>query len=91
MTPPQKWSQTVTKNSHALILEKDVFTWSDPKKIAQSLARSALARANPKGSPLQSAMSMLNFYLNRAGKKLPQEQRELLESVKEELRGYFKK
>ncbi len=84
----RKWSQAITENSRALDLEEGVFTWKDAKKkkIAQSLMHSALTSKNKKGTPLQSAMSMLNFYINRAGKKLDSEQKKILEKAKEELR-----
>lgn len=80
------WSKTVTLHSNALDLEPGVFTFDNPKKIAESLARSARESPRRKGTPLQSAMSMLNFYLNRAGKNLPKEQKEILEQAKIELR-----
>jgi len=64
----KKWSQDVTEHSNALDLEEGVFTWDDPKKIARSLKKSAEASHRRKGSPLQSSMAMLNFYINRAGK-----------------------
>jgi hypothetical protein len=85
------WSGRVTRESHALILEEGVFTWKDPKKIAASLKRSAETSRQRKGTPLQSAMSMLNFYINRAGKNLSQERREVLEEAKTQLRVLFKK
>lgn len=81
-----KWSQKVTETSHALELEEGIFTWSDPKKIAASLFDSALKSTARKASPFQSAMSMLNFYINRAGKRLPLQQKEILMKAKEELR-----
>jgi hypothetical protein len=80
------WSQKVTETSYALLLEKGVFTWSNPKNIAASLLQSALNSDHRKGTPLQSAMSMLNFYINRAGEKLPLKQREILFNAKQELR-----
>jgi len=82
----KKWSQQVTKESQALDLEDGVFTWHDPKKIAASLMRSAQSSTTRKGTPLQSAMSMLNFYINRAGKKLDKKQKVILEQAKVELR-----
>jgi hypothetical protein len=82
----QKWSQQVTEHSHALELEEGVFTWQDPKKIAHSLMQSALNSTQRKGTPYQSAMSMLNFYINRAGKNLDPAQKNILEQVKVELR-----
>lgn len=87
----KKWSADVTKRSDALDLEKGVFTWDDPKKIANSLKKSAEASQRRKAEPYQSAMSMLNFYENRAGKNLPQSRRKVLEQVKKELRKLFKK
>lgn len=85
----RKWSQQVTEQSRALELDEGVFTWTDPKKIARSLKRSAEASRRRKGTPLQSAMSMLNFYINRAGKQLDAKQRRILEQAKEELRSLF--
>ena len=85
------WSGNVTKNSFALDLEKGVFTWEDPKKIAVSLKESAEASVRRKTNPFQSAMSMLNFYINRAGKNLPSHRREILEKAKIELRKLFQK
>lgn len=87
----QKWSQEVTTHSDALDLEHGVFTWHDPKKIARSLQQSALKSDRRKGTPFQSAMSMLNFYINRAGKHLDSKQKETLEQAKEELRTIFEK
>jgi hypothetical protein len=88
---PKRWSQQVTETSNALDLEEGVFSWSDPKRIAASLKGSAEASKRRKGSPLQSAMSMLNFYLNRAGHKLPAKQKRVLEQAKDELRALFEK
>jgi RNA polymerase-interacting CarD/CdnL/TRCF family regulator len=87
--PAQKWSQDVTEHSNALDLERDVFTRDDPKSIAMSLKRSAEHSKRRKGSPFQSAMSMLTFYINRAGKDLPAQQKKVLEKAKEELRAAF--
>ena len=75
----------MTKHSFALDLEEGVFTWNSPRKIAESLKRSAEASSRRKGGPFQSAMSMLNFYINRAGKNLKPEKRAILEKAKEEL------
>jgi len=83
------WSQHVTETSNALDLEEGVFTWSDPKRIAASLKQSAESSTRRKGSPLQSAMSMLNFYINRAGHSLPAAQKRVLEKAKDELHGLF--
>lgn len=87
----RKWSKGVTQGSNALDLEHGVFTFKDPKKIAQSLKRSAEQSARRKGTPYQSAMSMLNFYINRAGRNLPRERRAVLEKAKTELRKLFSK
>lgn len=87
----KNWSGFVTKHSFALILEEGVFTWKNPRKIAESLKKSADESANRKGTPFQSTMSMLNFYINRAGKNLPAERKKVLERAKTELRKLFKK
>lgn len=84
-----RWSQTVTKTSNALDLEPGVFTWDDAEKIARSLKKSAQTSTRRKGTSYQSAMSMLNFYVNRAGKSLPCERRRILEQAKQELRRLF--
>ena|SRR5215469_12233592 len=84
-----KWSAEVTENSHAMDLEKDVFRQSSAKKIAQSLKRSAEASTHRKSSPFRSAMSMLNFYINRAGHNLPESRKATLERAKDELRKAF--
>lgn len=80
------WSGHVTRHSDALDLEPGVFTWRDPKKIAESLRRSAEASKRRKSPPFRSAMSMLVFYINRAGRKLDRRQRRILEQAKTELR-----
>lgn len=85
------WSGRVTKESNALDLDGGVFTWKDPKKIARSLKRSALASTRRKARPFQSAMSMLNFYINRAGKNLPKIRLNALNKAKDELRKLFGK
>ena len=87
--PVRKWSAEVTTHSHALDLEKDVFTWKDPKRIAASLKRSAETSTQRKADPYRSAMSMLTFYINRAGKNLPAARKRTLESAKDELRREF--
>ena len=81
----------MTEESHALALAEGVFTWSDPKKIARSLKKSAEESLGRKGTPLQSAMSMLNFYINRAGKNLNPKQKKVLNLAKQELRLIFAK
>jgi hypothetical protein len=85
------WSKEITLKSRALVLEEGVFTWKDSKHIARSLKKSAEESKNRKSAPFQSAMSMLNFYINRAGKNLDLKQREVLEQAKEELRIIFGK
>lgn len=84
-----RWSQDVTEHSDALDLETGVFTFKDPKKIAQSLKRSAEASKRRKADPFRSAMSMLVFYINRAGKNLSKEDHARLEKAKDELRKVF--
>ena len=84
------WSGYVTKHSFALDLEEGVFTWNNPQKIAKSLKKSAEASLNRKGTPLQSAISMLNFYINRAGKNLRPKRKRILERAKKELPRLFK-
>jgi molecular chaperone DnaK (HSP70) len=81
----------VTEKSNALDLEEGVFSFKDPKKIAKSLKKSAEQSKRRKGTPYQSAMSMLNFYINRAGKNLPDERKKTLEEAKTELRKLFQK
>jgi len=87
----RKWSAQVTRNSNALDLKKGVFAGSDPKKIAASLKRSAEHSRRRKSSPYQSAMSMLTFYINRAGKDLPARRKRVLERAKDNLRALFHK
>ena len=85
----KKWSDRVTKFSNALDLEQGVFTWKDPRKIALSLKRSAEKSTRRKATPYASAMSMLNFYINRAGKNLDSRQKQILQQAKNELRLEF--
>jgi phosphoenolpyruvate carboxylase len=85
----RRWSARVTKHSDALDLERDVFKSKDPHKIALSLKRSAERSTRRKGTPYQSAMSMLNFYINRAGTNLPKTRKRTLERAKDELRDVF--
>ena len=87
----KNWSRYVKGHSFALQLEEGVFTWNDPKKIAKSLKNSAEESLNRKGTPFQSAMSMLNFYINRAGKNLKTARKRILEQTKTELRKLFNK
>jgi hypothetical protein len=85
----KRWSGRVTRESNALDLEEGVFTWSDPKKIARSLQRSAESSKRRKSPPFRSAMSMLVFYINRAGKNLDKKQLQVLEQAKVELRKLY--
>lgn len=85
----RRWSGAVTARSNALDLNRNVFTWKDPRRIAASLKRSAERSKRRKGTPYQSAMSMLNFYINRAGKQLGATQRRVLDRAKNELRKQF--
>ena len=87
--PKRKWSQEVTQHSDALDLEPGIFTKKDPDTIAASLARSAEKSTRRKASAFHSALSMLTFYINRAGQSLPQAQRKRLEKAKERLRERF--
>jgi len=89
MTAKKFWSGYVTKHSFALDLEEGVFTWDNPKRIAMSLKRSAEDSIRRKAPPFQSAMSMLTFYINRAGKRLTPDRRKILEQAKVELRKLF--
>lgn len=83
------WSGEVTRRSNALDLEEGVFALRDPRAIAASLKRSAEASSRRKSAPYRSAMSMLTFYINRAGKGLSKAQRRVLEQAKTELRQAF--
>ena len=85
------WFRHVTQTSNALDLDPGVFTWDDPHKIALSLKHSADSSERRKAEPFVSAMSMLNFYINRAGRHLSVQQREVLEKAKEELRELYGK
>jgi hypothetical protein len=86
---PKLWSQSVTKNSNALDLEQGVFALPSPAGIAESLKRSADTSNRRKASPFQSAMSMLTFYINRAGKGLSAHRKKLLNDAKAELRRLY--
>ena len=87
----RRWSQRVTEHSDALTLDKGVFTSRDPKRIAASLKRSAERSKRRKSSPFRSALSMLTFYINRAGKSLPASRKRTLMRAKDELRKQFGK
>ena len=86
---PKRWSQRVTRESNALDLERGVFTLRDPKRIAASLKRSAERSSRRKAGAYRSALSMLIFYINRAGKNLPRTQRTRLNQAKVELKRQF--
>lgn len=86
-----RWSGKVTRESDALELEEGVFTWADPKKIALSLRQSAESSTRRKAPPFRSAMSMLVFYINRAGKNLDKDQLRILEQTKDDLRRLYEK
>ena len=86
-----RWSQRVTRESNALDLEAGVFTLRDPREIALSLRRSAEASDRRKSEPFRSAMSMLVFYINRAGRGLDRKQRARLEAAKDELRALYRR
>jgi hypothetical protein len=87
--PPRKWSAAVTERSNALDLASRVFAGNDPKRIARSLKRSAETSTRRKSGAYRSAMSMLTFYINRAGRNLPAAHRRVLERAKDELRRLY--
>lgn len=87
--PAKYWSKDVTEHSNAMDLEADVFKQRSAKKIAESLKRSAERSRRRKSGPYQSAMSMLNFYINRAGKNLPPSRLHVLENAKKQLRRLY--
>lgn len=89
MASARKWSQEVTEESDALDLERNVFKSGNAHEIAESLKRSAEKSHRRKSSPFRSAMSMLTFYINRAGKNLPKRRKKKLEDAKDELRKAF--
>jgi hypothetical protein len=89
--PQKRWSLAVTAHSNALDLEAGVFTLKNPKAIAASLKRSAEASKRRKACAFRSAMSMLVFYVNRAGKNLTGAERDRLQRAKQELRKAFGK
>jgi uncharacterized protein DUF3175 len=91
MSKSRRWSSEVTERSNALDLESSVFTKDSPRAIAASLKRSAEQSTRRKSDPYRSAMSMLTFYINRAGKNLPKQRREILEKAKDELRALYGK
>jgi hypothetical protein len=85
----KRWSQEVAEHSDALDLERNVFTLNNPKEIAASLKRSAEKSRRRKSDPYRSAMSMLTFYINRAGANLTVQHKRVLERSKDELRKAF--
>jgi hypothetical protein len=85
----RRWSQRVTETSDALDLEPGVFTFDDPAEVARSLRRSAERSRRRKADPYRSAMSMLVFYINRAGRNLPKRRKKVLEKAKDELRALY--
>jgi len=87
--PARKWSAKVTKHSNALDLEQHIFESHEARHVAESLKHSAERSKRKKGTPYQSAMSMLNFYINRGGKNLEPDQKKVLEDAKGELRHLF--
>ena len=87
----RRWSQRATRESNALDLDAGVFTWRDPRAIARSLRRSAERSKRRKAGPFASAMSMLSFYINRAGKSLSKDRRARLERAKDALRELYGK
>ena len=89
--PRRRWSRAVTEHSDALTLEGGVFTSKDPRRIAASLKRSAERSRRRKADPFRSALSMLTFYINRAGKNLPAARKKILMQAKDELRKQFGK
>ncbi len=90
-TKGKRWSQRVTKTSNALDLERGVFRLESPRRIALSLKRSADRSTRRKSGAFRSAMSMLSFYINRAGRALPARERSRLEKAKTELRRLYRK
>lgn len=84
-----RWSKRVMETSDALDLDQGIFKKENPREIAKSLKRSADRSRRRKSEPFRSAMSMLNFYINRAGKNLPKNQKEKLERAKDELRDLY--
>jgi len=85
----RRWSARVTAESDALDLQRDVFKQSNPRRIALSLKRSAERSRRRKSEPYRSAMSMLTFYISRAGRNLPKKQLAVLQRAKVELRRVF--
>ena len=91
MPKKKYWSNKVTRTSNALDLDRGVFTWKDPQKIAASLKKSAETSTRKKTTSFHSPITILNLYINRAGKNLDPKQKEILQEVKAELRKLFGK
>lgn len=91
MSTTHRWSARVSRESDAMTLEPNIFTQRSPKRIAQSLKASAERSRRRKSTPFRSAMSMLNFFINRMGSKLSPTRRKTLEKAKDELRGLYGK
>lgn len=89
MKKTKRWSRRVSETSNAMDLQKGVFALDSPGRVALSLKRSAERSRRRKTDPFRSAMSMLNFYINRAGRKLPKARRARLEAAKNELRRLY--
>lgn len=87
----RSWSKPATEHSHAMELEPAVFRKSTARAVAESVKRSAERSHTRKSTPFRSAMSMLNFYVNRAGSNLPDNERNKLNRAKDELRKLFKR
>jgi hypothetical protein len=85
----QNWPMPGTKESDGLTAQREIFSWQDPKAIAHTLKQSAEASRRRRSTPFRSAMSMLTFYINRAGETLDEKQRKVLEQAKDELRLAF--
>jgi hypothetical protein len=88
---PKRWSNRVTRDSNALDLNRGVFTLDDAAAIARSLRRSAMRSTRRKADPFRSALSMLTFYINRAGRNLTAARRKVLQRAKDELRRQFRR
>jgi hypothetical protein len=86
---PKKWSHHVMETSDAMDIQHDIFKTGSAESIAQSLKQSSTKSRRRKGTPFQSAMSMLNFYINRAGRNLPKTRRDTLQQAKRKLREAF--
>ena len=86
---PQRWSHHVMETSDAMDIQRDIFKEGSAQEIADSLKKSSTRSTRRKGTPFQSAMSMLNFYINRAGRNLPKSRRTILDNAKKRLREAF--